>query len=67
MVVAADVVLLLGGGAGADTPVVSMCPASAETASVSLRIVATHIRRKGFNFVAPPRVAKTVQAPTVQA
>ena len=35
-------------GAGAGAPVVSMCPASAETASVRLRIVAANVRRKVF-------------------
>jgi hypothetical protein len=62
MVVAVDVVLVLGGsGAGAGAPVVSICPASAVTASVRLRIVATHIRRKGFIFVAPREFAKSLQ------
>ena len=42
-----------GGGAGAGAPVVSMCPASTGTASVRLRIVATHVWRKVFIFVAP--------------
>jgi hypothetical protein len=53
--VVVDVVLVLGGGAGsgAGAPVVSMCPARAETASVRLRIIAPHVWRKGFIFVAP--------------
>lgn len=60
IVVVVDVVLVLVGGAGAGVgaPVVSMCPARAETASVRLRIVATQIRRKGFIFVAPRELQK---------
>lgn len=39
----------------------SMCPASTETASARLRIVAAHVRSKGFIFVAPGEFAKTLQ------
>jgi hypothetical protein len=52
-----DVVLALGGG-GAGAPVVSICPANTETASVRLRTAATHVWRKVFIFVAPKRVCK---------
>ena len=44
------VVVELVAGVGAAAPVVSMCPANAETASVRLRIVAAHIRRKVFTL-----------------
>ena len=52
IVVAVDVVLALGVGlgAGAGAPVVSMCPARTETASVRLRIVTAHVCRKVFTL-----------------
>jgi hypothetical protein len=51
----------LGAGSGAGAPVVSMCPANADTASVRLRIVVTHIWRKVFISLLLERVAKTLQ------
>jgi len=58
--VAVDVVLALGVGlgAGAGAPVVSICPASTETASARLRVMAAHVWRKVFIFFAPERVCK---------
>ena len=38
----------VGSGAGAGAPVVSMCPADAEIASVRLRMIAAHVFRKVF-------------------
>ena len=62
MFVVVDVVLALGVGvgsvAGAGEPVVSMCPASTETASVRLRIVTAHICRKVFTFEPPKSLQK---------
>src|SRR5690349_19204424 len=62
MVVAVVLALGVGSGAGAGAPVVSMCPANTETASARLRIVAAHVRSKGFIFVAPEKLAKTLQS-----
>ena len=47
-----------GGRPGAGAPVVSICPASALTASVRLRAVTALIRRKVFTFRWPPREIK---------
>ena len=44
------VVEVVGGGVGAGAPVVSVCPAITETASVRLRTVAALIWRKVFTF-----------------
>lgn len=49
-VVALDV-CVVPPGAGAAAPVVSMCPAITETASVKLRIVAAQSWRKVFTLV----------------
>jgi len=51
-----------GGDGGAATPVVSICPASTETASMRLSSVATQNWRKVFIFVAPSEFAKTLQS-----
>lgn len=45
-----ELVIVSGVDAGAGAPGVSMCPASAEIASVKLRIDAAHIRRKVFTL-----------------
>ena len=69
IVVAVDVVLALGVGlgAGAGAPVVSICPASTETASARLRVIAAHVWRKVFIFFAPRRVCKIFASETRQA
>ena len=52
------VVLALGVGLGAGAPVVSICPASTETASARLSVMVAHVWRKVFIFFAPERVCK---------
>jgi hypothetical protein len=51
----------VGGGGGATTPLTSICPASTQTESIRLRIVAALNRRKVFTFEPPKRVAKILQ------
>src|SRR6185295_17705853 len=55
------VVELVGGGAGAGAPIVSICPAITETASVRLRTVTALSWRKGFTFRASWRLAKILR------
>ena len=50
MVLVVCVVELVGGGAGAGAPIVSICPAITETASVRLRTVTALSWRKVFTF-----------------
>ena len=58
MVPVVCVVELVGGGAGAGAPGVSVCPAITETASVRLRTVAALIWRKVFTFEPPRELQK---------
>ena len=50
MVLVVCVVELVGGGAGAGAPIVSICPAITETTSVRLRAVTALSWRKVFTF-----------------
>jgi len=49
------VMLVVGGGGGDTTPIESICPAKAETASAKPSIVATNIWRRVFIKVASQR------------
>lgn len=51
----------VGGGGGATTPVVSVCPAITETAIVRLSIATAVNRRKVFTLSASQRFAKILQ------
>lgn len=48
VVMSVDVDVLVGGGGGDTTPGELICPASAETVSIKVKIVATHIWRRVF-------------------
>ena len=47
-----------GGGCGATTPGESIVPATAETASATVRIAAAHVRRSLFTFLYLPENTK---------
>ena len=47
------VMLVVGGGGGDTTPIESICPAKAETASAKLRTVTAHVWRRVFIKLPP--------------